>query len=411
MSNIQEIKVIKNGMLINGTGKEPIKNATIIIKGTTIETIGEAEKIKIPSNAKIIDATGKTVLPGLIDSHVHINGTRSHKMSESIVEPEWLGLVRAVADMKQLLESGFTSCRDCGSVIAPLLKRGIEEGTIPGPRIIAAGKMISQTGGHGDVQYLPLEQAQKHSDLVDGKDECLKAVRKHERENTDFIKICTSGGSGSMLDPPEQVQFTVEEIKTITDEAHRWGKRVATHCYPSEGIINSVKGGVDTIEHGSLANEEAMQTMIDHNVIMVTTASIHQQINKFGKKWGSPPWTIERAPRLAAIETIKRAHKMGVKLAIGTDFSGGEDTEMGKNALELEIYVEKCGIPPLQAISSATKIGAEAIGLGTKIGTIERGKLADIIVVEGNPLDDIKILQNQEKIKVVIKNGVIAKKI
>ncbi len=409
MTNQGNVLVIKGGYLIDGTGKEPIEDAVLVIRGKEIVNIGKESTIEIPSSAHVIDASGMTIMPGLIDCHVHLSGSRSVNPLERLRVPRYLRILRASVDARKLIEAGFTTVRDVGSPFGPALRDAIAEGTIPGPRILAAGRPISQTFGHGDIHYLPYHWVKEIAVLADGPYECRKAVRLVLRDGVDLIKICTSGGVFSEKDEPTWPQFTLEEINAIVDEAHRVGKRVAAHAEGWEGIKNAILGNVDTIEHGDEIDEELAEMMIKRNKILVPTMAIDDAMVKHGDKAGIPSWAMRKIRKLREINirNYQKAYKAGVKMALGTDFGGPDIFPMGKNAIELELRVKLVGVKEMDAIMQATKIAAEALGLEDKIGTIEKGKLADIIIVEGNPLKDITVLQKLDKIKVVIKEGSI----
>jgi imidazolonepropionase-like amidohydrolase len=411
----KNMKVIQGGTLIDGTGKAPLKDFLLIIEGNKIKFIGKRKDVSIPRDAEAINAEGKTVMPGLIDAHYHFSGCRTHSLNESILSSDRIGTIRSVVLARILLENGFTGIRDCGGLNALALKQAIEEGTILGPKIVAAGSYISQTGGHGDSHWLPIELVRQTRRIADGPSECLRAVRESIREGSDFIKIMTSGGTASMKDPPEISQFNLEEIKEMVNESHAWGRRVATHCYCPDGAKKAMRAGVDTIEHGSLlgTDDETIQMMAEKNIVLVPTLSIIKLEADQGEELEMPEWTYTRSRDLIKYQydTVKKAHKAGVKIALGTDYMGLYSPpypRTGSNAYELQLLVDETGFTPMEAIVAGTLRGAEAMGLEKQIGTLEPGKFADILIIDGDPLKNIKILQDVEKILTVIKNGEIA---
>jgi len=404
----QSVKVIKGGTLIDGTGAKPIENATIVIKDVVINAVCE-EEIKIPAEAQVIDATGKTVMPGLIDAHVHlIMSGEPNPLIMLQYSPGFIAF-KAAKNAQMTLESGITTVRDLGDAwyFCLALKKAIEVGIMPGPRMMVSGKVISQTGGHGDF-YLPSGiSLEWGSRIADGVDDVRKAAREQLREGVDVVKICTSGGVLSPSDVAGARQFTVEEIRAAVDEAQAVGKRVAAHAHGTQGIKNAILAGVNTIEHGTLLDDEAIKMMAERGIFLVPTLSSGYNIMKYGGKAGIPEYAIKKEEELVKLAKrgLREAAEAGVKIAMGTD-SGTPFNTHGANALELQLMVE-AGFTEMEAIVASTKTAAEALGLEKLVGTIEKGKLADIILVEGNPLKEIKVLQDKRNIAMVVKNGEI----
>ena len=410
--------VIRGGNLLDGTGAKPLKNSVVIVEGTRIIAVGKETDVDIPKKAKKteIDAYGKTVMPGLIDSHLHLIGMKTDRiLEEDLVRPQQLAIIKSAYDTVDLLDAGFTTVKDCGG-FGIYLKRSIAEGTTRGPRILSAGYVLSQTAGHGDMHFLPVEWVDARvskrgiSLLCDGVQECIKAARYALREGADFVKVCTSGGVMSMVDRPEHTQFTVEEIKAIVEEARHVGKFVTAHCQGTEAMKNSIVAGVKTIDHACYPDDEVIEMAKKRkDVVFVSTLSIMWRIITEGEKAGYPPWAVEKGKEVSEItmKNIAKLYKAGLTIASATDFGGSPLLKMGTNAMELELLVKHCGFKPMDAIVAATQNGAKACGLENEIGTIEKGKLADIIIVDGDPLKDIKVLQDKNKIKMVMKEGKI----
>jgi imidazolonepropionase-like amidohydrolase len=414
----QKIIVIKGGNLIDGTGAKPKKNSVVVVEGKRIKAVGKEGEVKIPKKAKKteVDASGKTVMPGLIDSHLHLIGLKTDRiLEEEFVRPEQLALIKSVYDAVDLLEAGFTTVKDCGG-FGIYLKRSIAEGTTRGPRILSAGYTLSQTAGHGDTHFVPVEWVDARvskrgmSLLCDGVSECIKATRYALRQGADFIKIMASGGVMSMIDRPEHTQFTLEELKAIVEEARHVGKFVTAHCQGTEAMKNCIKTGVKTIDHAFYPDDEVIEMAKKRkDVVFVPTLSINWRIVAEGEKAGYPPWAVAKGKEVWEItkKNIARLYKAGLTIASATDFCGSPLLKQGDNAMELELLVKHCGFKPMDAIIAATRNGAKACGLENEIGTIEKGKLADIIIVDGNPVKDIKVLQDKSKIKMVMKEGKI----
>jgi imidazolonepropionase-like amidohydrolase len=407
MAQATPVKVLRNGYLIDGTGRKPVRDASIIIRGNTIEEVGKT--LDIPKGAEVIDAAGKTIVPGLIDAHVHIcsNGDPSVMTAMNFTP----GLVQLFGahNAAKTLDAGYTMIRDMGAPggYALSLKKAIEMGIARGPRIIAPGRIISMTGGHADF-YLPSGISYNEMSLIsDGPVETRRSARINLREGADFIKITTTGGVMSPSDPVDTPQFTVEEIAAVCDEAHHVGKCVASHAHGPTGIMNAIVGGVKSIEHGSIQTNETVKAMVENGVFQVPTLTASWNIVTKGTAAGIPDWAVNKAKEIAEYppKSLMMCFRAGVKVAAGTD-AGTPFNRHGENAKELELMVE-AGLKPIEAITCATKVGAEACWLGEKTGTIEKGKWADLIVVEGDPTTDIKILQDKTKIRLVMKAGII----
>ncbi len=397
----------------NGVKEKPV----VLVEGERITKVGSIDDLKIPSKTEVIDASGSVLMPGLIDCHVHFTGSKKGGPSKFSERFENRLIRSAVQEVRQLLEAGFTSVMDAGGLVGFHIRNAINEGIIPGPRVMAAGRYISVTGGHGDTHYMPLEWVKEgrpmgwgmDGRIADGKDECMRAVREQLREGVDFIKICTSGGGGSLRDPPDIPEYTLEELKVMVHIAHSWGRRVMVHCYNPEGIRRSVVAGVDLIAHGNLADDVSIKLMLKHGTIVIPTMSIYYAIKQQEERSIQNSHLKSRVRKMFAnvFDDTRRLHEGGLTLALGTD-TMGIPLAFGKNALELELYVEKVGLSPLEAIKIGTLNGAKAMGRND-LGTLEVGKLADLIAVEENPLDNIKSLQDERKTKLVMKAGEIYK--
>ena len=399
-----KIKALTASLLIDGTGAEPVKNGVVIVDDEKIVQVGSRDTIRIPSEAHKIDLGTKTLMPGMIDSHAHIMGTRSYGAGE-LTLPNDLLVLRGAEDCFKLLKAGFTTVRDCGSSIALSLKRAINEGSIPGPRLFSAGRPLSQTAGHGDIHYLPRDEVIKHGTLLcDGPDDCRRAAREALRDGADLIKVSTTGGVGSEKDNPWEAQFTVEEIKAITYEAHNVGKRVASHAQGALGIKNAIIGGVDTIEHGYLLDDECVEMMLKYNRYYVPTFALVEVYKKaLEKPYDMPPWRL-RKQKMCMEEmpkSLMKAYKAGVKIATGPDYFGAPLRAHGDNADEL-IAMAKYGMKPMDVLVAATRNGAECIGIEDTVGILAEGKIADIIAIEGNPLED---MQATKRVAYVMKEG------
>jgi imidazolonepropionase-like amidohydrolase len=407
-----KIKALIGGDLIDGTGKEPLKKAVLLIENEKITALGEKGEVDIPNGAKIIDVNGKTIIPGLIDAHLHFSGSRpgdGRLGRMTIGEP--CRAIRAAVDAYSLLKMGYTGARDCGGTIGIWLKKAIDEGTVPGPRIMASGLCINNTFGHIGSNPLPLKIANAMGrTFADGVPQCLEAVRTRLREGADFIKIASGLKGESRKFPKCMPSYSFEEIKAMADEAHRAFTIIASHCQGTEGIITSLKAGVDTIEHGTEFDEECSKLAVKLNRIYVPTLAISIKRPGYALKDANDELREEMNRKL--YESVRIAHEHGVKVASASDFSGGDTLgalPMGKNALDLERLVT-AGLSPMDAIVSATKIASETMMMEELIGTLEPGKYADLVVVNGDPIQNISILQEEKNIGLVIKGGEIVVK-
>ncbi len=409
MTDNKSIKIFSGVYLIDGNGGEPVPDAMVVVEGDTITYAGRKDPEFRPEDAEITDATGLTLMPGLIDSHIHLQGLRTNDPKELMVISPEVRLLRSASDLLRLLDQGYTSVRDCGDLNAIHLKASVEEGAIPGPRIFACGTMICQTAGHGDPFHsLPEDWVRERGlvEIADGIDQCRRAARKQLRKGADFIKLCTTGGVLSERDSPFMSQYSVEEIKAITDAANAGGVMASSHSQGALGIKNAIKAGVDIIEHGSIADDEAIEMMVQHGTMLVPTLSMGRALAASTPGDGIPAEYVAKAKIVIEIkkETFEKSWKAGIPIGCGSDYLSDALSPMGRNAIELEHQVNS-GRPVMDVIVSATKINARILGVGKKIGTIEKGKLADLILVDGNPLDEIAILRDRNRIKSVYKNG------
>lgn len=383
---------LKSGFLIDGTGKDPVKDACVLIEGNRIVSVGETRELKIPMEYTILDVKGKTIMPGLMDLHAHFGAPTAGGLV-SVWDRLPLITLFAAKQARDFIEAGFTTARNCGAEIGLDLDLGLKEAEqkkfIVAPRLYTAG--VVQMSEYCEGLYTRCGQQ------ADGQDEVRKAVRKAATAGVDFIKTFSSGGLWSR-GGTFAINYTLEELTALVGEAHNLGKKVACHATGGPGIKLAIEAGVDSIEHGTFLDDELIQRMKEKHTFLVPTLAI--TINK----------TNQPSRSQAAKTSFKKALKAGIKIALGTDCYGypyeSEYLTAGENAKELEAMVT-CGMTPMQALVSATKHGAELLGIDDCLGTVEKGKKADILVFDGNPLKDIKSLQIKEKISIVMKDGQI----
>lgn len=399
------------GSLID-TNSGKLKNEmTIVVSGNVIKEVAKGYKQPKSSEDIIIDLKDKTVLPGLIDMHVHIEGQLNPRR---YIEPFILNdadvAYNAAVMAKNTIMAGFTTVRDLGgSGVNVALKKAINAGKVKGPRLFTAEKAIGTTGGHADPtngrrQELMGDPGPKEG-VVNSVADAKKAVRQRYKNGADVIKITATGGVLSVAKNGQNPQFTLEEIKAITTTAKDYGMHVAAHAHGDDGMQRAIIGGVKTIEHGTLMSEETMELMKKHDTYYVPTITAGKSVEEKAKIKGYFPEVI--VPKALAIgpkiqDTFSKAYKKGVNIAFGTDagvFNHGE------NAREFGYMVEG-GMPAIEAIQSATVTNAALLQMSDKLGSIEKGKLADIIAVSDNPIKNIKTL---ESVQFVMKDGKIIK--
>lgn len=412
--------IFENVRIFSSEKMNLIENGKILVEGGKIVQAGSSGSVEVPPDAQVLDGKGRVALPGLIDAHLHITGMRTgDNVKEPLLTPMGVFFARGVKDLEKLVMAGFTTIVDAGGIVALHLREAVNEGTIVGPRIFAAGFSLSPTFGHGDVHYMPVEYVDARTSkfmkplkglLCDGEAECRKAARYSLREGADFIKVMATGGVLSQRDRPDYRGFTLEELKAIVEEAKAAKRFVHAHAQGKEGIMNALNAGVKVIAHAIYMDEEAALLAKEKDAVVVPTLSIVNKILEVGSKAGIPEWGLKKSEEVFRdhVENARKAWKLGVKIATGTDYLGGFFPH-GENAVELKIFVEKLGMSPAEALKAATETAAEVAGMKGQTGKIEPGMLADIILVKENPLLDIGSLLKTENIELVMKGGVVLK--
>jgi len=402
--------ILHCGKLIDVTKGQVLTEYSIIIEGNKITDV-QAGYTKSAGTDKVIDLKNKTVMPGLIDSHVHLeHETNPNRfLQEFTLNPADYAF-QSVVYSERTLMAGFTTVRDLGGTGVNIsLRNAINKHLIKGPRVYTAGKAISSTGGHADPTDGYRQDLMGDPGPLDGivnsADDCRKAVRQRYKEGSDVIKIMASGGVLSVEKSGENPQLTEDEMKAIVETAHDYGFKVAAHCHGAEAMKKAVLAGVNSIEHGTFMNDEVMQLMKQRGTYFVPTIIAGKSVADSAKKPGYYPALV--TPKALAIGpkiqgTFAKAYKAGVKIAFGTD--AGVYAH-GKNWMEF-IYMTEAGMPPMEAIQAATVSGADLIGISDLVGSIEKGKLADIIAVDGDPIKDI---QSMGKVSFVMKDGEVYK--
>ncbi len=404
------MKVLKGGSLIDGTGAGPVTGATVVIRDQRIEAVTNRAGSDWPSEAEIIDVSGMTILPGLIDCHDHL-AMHGYDLARrwGIDEPQSTRTLRTAKVLSETLAAGYTAVRDAAGLDTGF-KRAIDEGLIAGPRLVISLCIVSPIGGIGDrvspsgfsccVPNDPLLPDGVVGSLADVR----PVVRRIVRAGADVIKCATTGGASSRPGHgPRDGAFNLDEMQALTDEAHALDRRVMCHALGGRGLRIAIEAGADSIEHGCYLDEEPelLDMMAERGIFFVPTFAVYEYHRK-----SALPYVRERAHQLQKhhVESLRRAFAAGVKIAAGTDAGGHGHPS---NAMEIACLV-KAGLTPLQALRAATGWAAECLGLECDLGTVEKGKLADLIVVAGDPLGDVSVLQNPERTALVLKGGEIA---
>ena len=400
------VTYIKAGKLIDARAGELRTNQVIVVRGDKIEAVGPARDIKIPKGSTVIDLSDSTVLPGLIDMHVHLTGDhRLHGyqgLSVSVPRETLYGVLNAGLT----LNAGFTTVRNVGASAysAVALRDAINEGEITGPRISASGPALGITGGHCDNNLLPSEYNSRGEGVADGPWAVRARVRENIKYGADVIKFCATGGVLSKGDSVGGQQYTFEEMKALIAEAHQHDRRVAAHAHGAEGIRAAILAGVDSVEHASLIDDEGIRLAKEHGTFLVMDIYNDTFILSEGKKFGMLEESLEKERMIgqAQRDNFRKAHAAGVRMAFGSD---GAVYPHGDNGKQFAYMVEY-GMTPIEAIQAATIHAAELIGWPDTVGAIEPGKFADIIAIGSNPLDDVTILEN---VRFVMKGGTVYK--
>jgi imidazolonepropionase-like amidohydrolase len=404
---------IRAGHLFDATSDNMRDNVVIQVVGDRIQSVAPAQSAQIPRGATVIDLSHATVLPGLIDCHVHLD-SRADRYDEiyRFKDTPFSRAFAAVVHARKTLEAGFTSVRDVGSLpfLAVDLRNSINEGLVPGPRIVASGPPISITGGHGDLNnYSPQTRVsmfpeERDFQIADGVDQVRHVVRAQVKYGVDVIKILATGGVLSKGDSPGAPQFSPEELKVAAEEAHMAGRKIAAHAHGTQGIKNAILAGIDSIEHASLIDDEGIRLAKERGVYLVMDIYNDDYIRGKAVEFGLPKENVEKEKMVGELQrqNFEKAVKAGVKMAFGTDAGVYPH---GDNAKQFA-YMVKYGMTPAQAIRAASSSAADLIGRAKDVGTVAPGKYADLIAVSADPLKDVRVLEN---VGFVMKGGVVYK--
>lgn len=401
--------VIHAGYLIDGVADRPLEEVTVVVDGNRIVGVERGFRAA-GAGDRLIDLSNATLMPGLMDMHVHL--TREYRASSELdgFKDDAADLAyESVQYAERTLLAGFTTVRNLGDSFNTTisLRNAINAGRIKGPRIFTAGKSLSTTGGHADptngwAAYLGGRVGPAEG-VIDGPEQAAQAVRQRYKDGADLIKITATGGVLSVAKNSQNPQFTEEEVRAVVAAARDYGFTVAAHAHGAEGIKRAVRGGVDTIEHGTFMDKEAMDLMKQHGTYYVPTISAGRWVYERAQEPNFfpvlvRPKALEVGPQIET--TFATAYKAGVKILFGTDTGVSAH---GENAREFE-YMVKAGMPPMEAIKSATSAAARFLKIDDRLGSVAAGKTADLVAAPGNPLEDITMLQ---RVSFVMKDGVV----
>lgn len=408
--------IVLKGRVLDGNGGAPIEKGAVVLEDNRIRLVCRQNQLPDDPTAEVYELEDGTIMPGLIDAHVHMGWGSATAVDWISMTPQ-LSMARALRDMAQLRQQGYTAFRDLGSDVL-LMRPAVAEGLLDVPRIFGAGRIISQIGGHGDVyQKLSLEASQwaySPAFIVNGVDEVRRACRINARNGADLIKIMTTGGVFSQGDKATpHSHFSQEEIRAAVEEAENMGSYVSTHAQATRGIKMALKNGVKCIEHGFYLDEECIELMVKNDCYLVPTLAImHASKLYFQGKEGVLPYLKEKTERSyeAHYRSLEMARKAHITVGVGCDFLG--DAAFGCPYSEATLELERlcvAGYTPMEVITMATKVNARLLQMEDQLGTLETGKLADVLLVEGRPDEDIRVLRRSDHVKLVVQDGRIVK--
>ena len=408
--------IVLKGRVLDGNGGAPIEKGAVVLEDNRIRMVCRQSELPDDPTAEVYELEDGTIMPGLIDAHVHMGWGSATAVDWISMTPQ-LSMARALRDMAQLRQQGYTAFRDLGSDVL-LMRSAVAEGLLDVPRIFGAGRIISQIGGHGDVyQQLSLEASQRAYSpafIVNGVDEVRRACRINARNGADLIKIMTTGGVFSQGDKATpHSHFSQEEIRAAVEEAENMGSYVSTHAQATRGIKMALKNGVKCIEHGFYLDEECIELMVKNDCYLVPTLAImHASKLYFQGKEGVLPYLKEKTEKSyeAHYRSLEMARKAHITVGVGCDFLG--DAAFGCPYSEATLELERlcvAGYTPMEVITMATKVNARLLQMEDQLGTLETGKLADVLLVEGRPDEDIRVLRRSDHVKLVVQDGRIVK--
>jgi imidazolonepropionase-like amidohydrolase len=404
--HLAHVIAVRAGKLVDVVAGKVLTDQTILISGERITAVGPAASTAIPAGAELVDLSGATVLPGLVDAHVHLTGDPTLHGYKSLGVSDIRAAMYGAHAARVTLQAGFTTVRNVGAggFGDVALRDAIDEGELEGPRMRVAGYAIGIRGGHCDNNLLPADYHYTENGVADGPWQARAKVREMAKYGADTIKICASGGVLSKGDEAGAQQLTLEEMRAIVEEAHKLGRKVAAHAHGASSIHDAILAGVDSVEHGSLIDDEGIRLAREKGTYLVMDIYNDDYILQEGARAGMLPESLEKEKLVGQIQrdNFRKAWRAGVKMAFGTDAGVYPH---GDNARQF-FYMVKYGMTPLQAIQAATINGADLLGWKDRIGSVSPGKYADLIAVAGDPLQDPAELT---RVKFVMKGGAVVK--
>ena len=399
--------------LLDPATEELTPSAVVVIEDARVVASGPRDGIDVPRDAARIDAEGLTLMPGLIDCHVHLRSRGNGRdLTEQLQTPPSLWVLNTVPAARATLEAGFTAVRDAGGTPAGV-RMAVEQGHFPGPRMKVAVVGLSQTGGHTDQHFAcgvnitpPLPDVP--SPVVDGVEPMRQRVRETIRAGADWIKLCTSGGVLSPNDLPQHPTLTLEEIRAAVEEAAAQGRKVMAHAQANAGIKNALRAGVATIEHGIWLDDDAIEMMLDGGNALVPTLIAPLWVVRHAEQGRMPSWAAEKGRAVLEdhMASVRAAIEANVRIAFGTDTGVGPHGSNGEEFLLLH----QLGLSPADCLRAATTVAAETVGWQGAVGTLAPGAFGDVIGVPGNPLENLELVARAENVRLVVKGGEVVKR-
>jgi len=406
--------LVRNGTLVDGTGREPVANAAVVVREGMIVYAGpEQGAHDLPPDATVLDAAGGTILPGLVEAHFHPTYFNVSALEDlDIKYPVEYVTILAASNARLALECGYTAARSGGSLfnIDVWLKKALEDDLVIGPRMAASGREICGVGGlmdwNPDYRKIGMEGLVL---LINGADEARSAVRKLVKDGVEWVKTYPTGDAAAPdANDHHTLCMTFEEMHAVVATAHNHNMKVTGHCRATEGIKNALRAGYDTLEHGTFMDDEALDLLLERNTPVVPALYFEQASIEQGPSVGMDQRVIDghRETLEGGAESARRILRAGGRLGMGGDY-GFAWNPHGDYARELQFFVDYVGFTPLEVLTCATKTGAEILGRDHELGTVEAGKLADLLVVEGDVLQDISLLQRRERFVAVVQGGIV----